>query len=111
MPPRSAPSTRCGDSGWEVRCRTCHDIGNHAESEDVEGDVEGDDVDLPSAPLSGCATSIRLRILGLTLKCWKCGRDTTCVAGLYPDRPSRTYVGIHGVDDERTMALVRQLLQ
>lgn len=88
-------------------CRTCHDIDTRAESEDVEGDG----VDLPSAPPSGCATSIRLKVLGLNLKCWQCGQDTACVAGLYPDRPSRTYVGIHSVGDERTMALAGKLLQ
>lgn len=98
---------RSDDSGWAVWCRTCHDIHTHAKSEDFEGD----DVDLPSTPPSGCATSIRLKILGLTLKCWQCGQNTTCVTGLYPDRPSRTYVGIHSVGDERTMALARQLLQ
>ncbi len=98
---------RSGDSGWEVWCRTCHDIDTRAESEDFDGN----DLVLPSAPPPGCATSIRLKVLGLTLKCWRCGQDTACVAGLYPDRPSRTYVGIHTADDERTMALARQLLQ
>lgn len=101
---------RSGDSGWEVWCPTCHDIDDfHARAE--AEDIEVDGVDLPSAPPPGCATSIRLKVLGLTLKCWKCGQDTACVAGLYPDRPSRTYVGIHSVGDDQTLALARQLLQ
>ena len=101
---------RSGDSGWEVWCRTCQDIDDIHTRAESEG-IEVDGVDLPSGPPSGSATSIRLKVLGLTLTCWRCGQDTTCVAGLYPDRPSRTYVGIHSVGDERTMALARQLLQ
>jgi hypothetical protein len=94
---------RSGDSGWEVWCRTCDDIATRHESEAFD--------DLPSVPPLGCATSIRLKVFGLTLKCWQCGQDTACVAGLYPDQPSRTYVGMHSVGDDRTMALAQQLLQ
>jgi hypothetical protein len=98
---------RSGDSGSEVWCQTCHDIDTHAESEDFDekGPV------LPSAPPPGCGTSVLLHVLGLTHKCWKCGQNTVCVAGLYPAHPSRTYVGIHTIGDERTMALAKRLLQ
>lgn len=98
---------RSGDSGSEVWCQTCHDIDSPTESEDFdeEGPV------LPSTPPLGCGTSLLLHVLALTLKCWKCGHDTVCVAGLYPAHPSRTYVGIHAIGDERTMALAKRLLQ
>jgi len=98
---------RSGDSECEVWCRICHHIDARAESENCDEEAQV----LLSAPLSGCTTTIRLRVLGLTLKCWRCGQNTVCVAGLYPDRPSRTYVGIHTVGDERTMSLTKRLVQ
>lgn len=98
---------RSGDLGWEVWCYTCHAIDTRTESEDFDEE----DLGLPFTPPPGCGRSIRLRVLGLTLKCWRCGQKTVCVAGLYPDRPSRTYAGIHATGDARTMALAKRLLQ
>jgi len=100
-------SLRSGKSGWEVWCPTCHDIDIQAKSEDFDQD----DLVLPSTPPQGCLTSIRLSVLGVTLMCRRCGQETVCVVGLYPDRPSRTYVGIHTTSDGRTMDLARRLLQ
>jgi tetratricopeptide (TPR) repeat protein len=98
---------RNGDADQGVWCRTCDDIETQTEADDFEDD----DLVLPAARPRGCVSSISLKVLGLTVACFRCGQGTVCVAGLYPERPSPTYVGLHTVTDDRTMALAQRLLQ
>jgi hypothetical protein len=97
-----------GESGtWEVRCATCRHVDELAEADDFDPD----EIVLPAAPPPGSAPVLRLRVLGLNRSCWKCGRDTTCVVGLYPARPARGYCGLFTTENARTMALAVQLLE
>jgi tetratricopeptide (TPR) repeat protein len=98
---------RSGDADRDVWCRTCDAIETQTEAEEFEDD----DLVLPSARPQGCVSSIPLKVLGLTVTCFRCVQGTVCVAGLYPERPSPTYVGLHTVSDDRTMALAQRLLQ
>ncbi|WP_030848699.1 hypothetical protein [Streptomyces griseus] len=59
----------------------------------------------------GCEPTVALRVLTLTRECWSCGKDTVCLAGLYPQRPARGYCGLHTTDNPTTMALMQRLLQ
>lgn len=98
---------RKGDEGWEVWCATCQSLDELAESTDFDPE----NLELPTVPPSGCATTVDLRVLGMTRACWKCRKDTLCLIGLYPDRPSHGYVGLHTTDNEKTMALCQLLVQ
>ncbi|MDX3486612.1 hypothetical protein [Streptomyces sp. ID05-18] len=51
-----------------------------------------------------------MRILALRRECWKCGETTACVAGLYPQRPSRTDYWARSVD-ETSRAWIKPLLE
>lgn len=91
---------------WEVRCATCRHVDELAEAHDFDPD----ELALLLVPSPGAAPALALRVLGLNRTCWKCGRDTTCVVGLYPARPARDYCGLFTTENARTMALGVQLL-
>ncbi|MFJ4966555.1 hypothetical protein ACIP6P_29560 [Streptomyces sp. NPDC088729] len=91
---------------WEVRCATCHHVDELAEAHDFDPDG----LALLLVPSPGAAPTLALRVLGLNRACWKCGRDTTCVVGLYPARPARGYCGLFTTENALTMALGVQLL-
>ncbi|MFK0113109.1 hypothetical protein [Streptomyces sp. NPDC091217] len=93
--------------GWEVQCPTCHCIDDLAKSDDFDPDT----IALPAALPPGSALTVVLRVLALTRTCWSCGKDTTCLIGLYPQQPARGYVGLFTTDNPQTMALVKRLLQ
>jgi hypothetical protein len=95
------------DNAWEVWCTTCHHLDVLADADDFDPD----EVKLPANVPAGCAAYLSLRVLGLTRACWKCGLDTVCLIGLYPTRPGRGYVGVFTTDSEKTMDLVRRLVQ
>ncbi|MEU8786541.1 hypothetical protein [Streptomyces sp. NPDC048637] len=92
---------------WEVRCATCRHIDELAEADAFGPDA----IVLPALPAPGAAPTLPLRVLGLHRACWKCGSDTTCVAGLYPARPARGYCGLFTTENARAMALGVQLLE
>jgi len=92
---------------WEVRCATCRYVDELAEADDFDPD----EIVLPVAPPPGSAPVLHLRVLGLNRCCWKCGGDTTCIAGLYPARPARGYCGLFTTENAQTMALAVQLLE
>ncbi|MEU8911727.1 hypothetical protein [Streptomyces nigrescens] len=93
--------------GWEVRCPTCRHVDELAEADDFDPET----IKLPATPSSGSASTVTLRVLALARSCWSCGKDTTCLIGLYPQRPARGYVGLFTTDNPATMALVQRLLQ
>ncbi|WP_159393564.1 hypothetical protein [Streptomyces sp. TN58] len=74
-------------------------------------DFAPENIELPTVPPPGSATTVALRVLTLSRPCWACGKDTVCLIGLYPQRPARGYVGLFTTDNAKTMALVRRLLQ
>ncbi|MEV5910522.1 hypothetical protein ACWEGX_09730 [Streptomyces chartreusis] len=49
-------------------------------------------------------------MLALKRPCWKCGEVTTCVVGLYPDRPSPAE-GSPRTVDESSRAWIKELLR
>ena len=95
------------DGGWEVRCATCQYVDERAAASDFAPEA----IELPTVPPPGSATTVALRVLTLSRACWACGKDTVCLIGLYPQRPARGYVGLFTTDNDKTMALVRRLLQ
>ncbi|MFF8732063.1 hypothetical protein ACF073_37180 [Streptomyces sp. NPDC015171] len=88
-------------------CATCQRVDELAES----GDFDPEQPELPAVSPLGCAPTVDLRVLGMTRACWKCGEDTLCLIGLYPNQPSRGYVGLHTTDNEKTMALCQRLAE
>nr|BEK65466.1 hypothetical protein KPHV_26930 [Kitasatospora purpeofusca] len=96
------------DGGWVVKCATCRDLGALYESEEFDPADIGLHLPTVRSPLT--ARFVSLRVLGLTRECWKCHRDTTCLAGLYPERPARGFNSLH-MGDEDTLALTQKLLQ
>ncbi|WP_189960020.1 hypothetical protein [Streptomyces alanosinicus] len=98
---------RKNDEGWEAWCVTCQSLDELAESEDFDPE----NLMLPTVPPSGSATTLDLRVLGMTRACWKCGENTLCLIGLYPNRPARGYVGLHTTDNEKTMELCQLLAE
>ncbi|MFF3491273.1 hypothetical protein ACFYWS_07975 [Streptomyces sp. NPDC002795] len=74
-------------------------------------DFDPDELTLPAAPPPGAAPGLLLRVLGLNRSCWKCGRGTTCIVGLYPARPARGYCGLFTTENARTMTLAVGLLE
>ena len=92
---------------WEVRCPTCRHVDELAEA----GDFDPGKIALPASPPPGAAPVLHLRVLGLNRSCWKCGRATTCIAGLYPARPARGYCGLFTTENPRTMELAVHLLE
>ncbi|GGT07801.1 hypothetical protein GCM10010286_36360 [Streptomyces toxytricini] len=93
--------------GWEVRCATCRFLDDRAAADDFDPEA----LELPPVPPAGSAATVALRVLTLTRPCWACGEATVCLAGLYPQRPARGYVGLFTTDSPRTLALARRLLQ
>jgi len=98
----------CGDSesGWKIECATCHWL-----SETFSSGVDPDEFDWELPEPTGCAKSVRIRVLGLTRPCWKCGKATVCVCGMYPDRPARGYCGLFTTEDDNAMSTAARLLR
>lgn len=97
-----------GEGGaWEVQCATCRFVDELAQSEDFDPD----EIELPTTPPPGSAPTVPVRILAMTRRCWKCGRDTMCIVGMYPARPSRGYCGLFTTETGRTMTLAVRLLE
>ncbi|MEV7217643.1 hypothetical protein AB0O31_31690 [Kitasatospora cineracea] len=96
-----------GDDSWQVWCAICQRVAELAKTDDFDSE----NLKLPETVPPGSATTVALRVLGMTRECWKCGKDTLCLVGLYPARPARGYGGLHTTDGEAAMELAVRLVQ
>ncbi len=71
------------ENGLRVECTTCTWLSNLFGKPD--SDTREFDWLLPEP--RGCRTTIPVRVVGFTRACWKCGRATVCVSGMYPQYP------------------------